>query len=753
LGFLVVAGGDVAGRVLDIWVAKGAVSGMQGCRKLGIVMWVVLACGWLVLGESKVEGQDRQDRRSGMDAVPGLGYAAMAPADMDAFFSLSKLWGLAEAAGLDGGAVMRLAGGLLAGAAGELGEYEELGGAVAELLGPILWKQMERVIGEELFIGLGAGGAEQVALWSRLGEVVNVARVEAALVTVDGGESMGSLLEVLEGRREEILGLMGGLEVPPLLFGLRAEDPAGTVEWLAKTFGGEALFRELLPEAKVETFEDGGGRFVSVRVGLELFLPLLEGSEWWGNLGREDRGQVRGYLGALGGKELEFVVGYRGDYVLLGLGAGREQLALAGSVQESLALRPAMGLARRLVAGGKVPAALGYRSAELQAAAARPQLPALLEGMWRALSGHPAFAGMAAQMEGRIREAAGRDLALYGREFTDAAGLIFLEGRRLRLEERGGAAWPWEIEAEGPVKFGRGLAGGRVFAAAWREDREKNVEAMGHLAAVAGLAVEMVGSYLGMIEGGEGVVGVWRQLREGAGGTLGQLGGGLAEVFGRGVGDERLFALDFGGVVPALPGMPEGLAGKLPLARFAMVHDVVERGRISGGGAKVGEAFGPLREGLGEAGGGLGQLLLKVQDGGLSSYFLGLPFWTPDLMPSIAVGDEHYLWSSSRSLSRELVAQTATAELGEADGMAGTELMVWRLSGKALAEAAGRMADALADARGLPPELFLAVGRLEAFAAMAGSAPSAGGRIFLNPQGVMRRSAWIQFGGKNDVAP
>ena len=184
------------------------------------------------------------------------------------------------------------------------------------------------------------------------------------------------------------------------------------------------------------------------------------------------------------------------------------------------------------------------------------------------------------------------------------------------------------------------------------------------------------------------------------------------EMSGAGLGDECVFAMDLLGVVPPIPNVEEEFLeeGRSPRVLFA--RSVDDREVVAKTGKAMFEStkklWGTVAENLGEEWPFPG--MMTSEDNGLATQFMLVPFSNDDFVPSVSLGDDILILSSSRNQTaafekgRKKVSDIQTGFLFEVDLSAGVDFLnLWNdLSDSALLPLG--QADSLLDDLGLEGE-------------------------------------------------
>jgi len=145
----------------------------------------------------------------------------------------------------------------------------------------------------------------------------------------------------------------------------------------------------------------------------------------------------------------------------------------------------------------------------------------------------------------------------------------------------------------------------------------------------------------------------------------------LAHDMRLGLGRESAIIIDLNGTVPALPGVPEALAGSANSPRIAYLAPVADRDRLASAWSGVHESASRITTRVGQMAEREFPMpkAISSESNGLSSWFLPLPYFDDEFLPSVTLDDSWFAIGSSRKQSVELVRRLGDLEPHNGGGM------------------------------------------------------------------------------------
>lgn len=529
------------------------------------------------------------------------------------------------------------------------------------------------LLGREVTIAFGKGAGAQLAdlqkLEGRAGYFQAVAAGRAIQKMAEAGEEadFGNLLmEALGtgGAMKELLtdpqtglGLMERLEFPPLYVAFRAAE--GKLEEAARMIGESMGILGMGGEAvEMLEFETGGGNFSGYRIiGVEV-AKILEGQRT--SMEEEfDAATFDRILEIVRKKNLVIASGTVGEYVVLMIGSDQERLALVDSAAESVVMRKELDFVDGY--GAKNLLAMGFWEkgsyGNLQEGAGMIGEYAL--GLGEGISGGKGL-GDTRDLESVLRIVAEREKSLLALGSTDDLGLIAYIEDGVKIEKFGGHQMnALDRKAENRLAH-LGESGNPLLYFNMTTDEAYDEKAAEYFEAIfeaiyAGAMKfsDMRVSDPNLMEIKQMLLMFNDQFREDALGVYAT----LSESLGGGLGRERAVVIDLEGAVPAMPGLPREVVEEGKAPRISIIAPVEDREKLSKGWDEISERAASLLGKLGDATGEdipMQKPISSEQDG-IKTWFISMPFFQDDFLPSVTVDDKFFAISTSKNHAVDLV--------------------------------------------------------------------------------------------------
>lgn len=564
---------------------------------------------------------------------------------------------------------------------------EEEGVEVEQELAGQNGKMISGLLGHEIFIATGPGMELQMDNLIELNEITNYYQMRAiarAFAKAVAGGELDSLEDELGGSpgMEELLGdfgehmdLIEKVQVPPVLFGLKAPDAAvrGQVEQLLAQY-----FPMIASMGEEVEFEKGGASFKGAIFRGESLSAMLEGEreDMEADLGEDATERL---LETLKTKDIVLATGAMDDYLLVYLGDSVDSCPVVAGLSDSLLADDAISFVDSY---GEVPVVgLLYSSEAMVEGSGVTGITAMAKGIRDGLDEVPAFGDMR-EIGGLLDLVGERDQELMAMMDSDRLGGIIALDDGLRFELFGGLD-NGGLDRESPRRLdGLGEGEGVLLFANWTNDPEhqKVVRATmetlvetayaitTRVTELGGEELEEFGEYFKMFDQllRQDLVGVWDGLRQ----------------VDEGLGTEVAMVVDLEGAVPSLPNVPTPLVEEGSLPRYSIVSPVVDRAKLADGWKAMDGSLRAIAKSLSQA--GLGAINLPVptysESSGLTTWYYDSIALSDDLKPSVTVNDEWFVMSSSRNQALDLVSKAGSGE-GDPGAWARLDLDVLRQYG------------------------------------------------------------------------
>lgn len=497
------------------------------------------------------------------------------------------------------------------------------------------------------FIAVGKGGAAFFGLAAEMAEAnrMKVLSDLLARLAPPAAASAGSI-----GVSQKAL---EGVEFPPLLIGLRSDDP----EALLKTVISEEQRKRYakLGPGSTMTLSDGG-KFTLHEGKVDA---LLDSSA-------EDAG-ILAVLSRLKGKTFSAAWGSSGGYALLALGNARKALEFAKKPEESVLGRSEWGFLTPQVNDSLL--AIGWiDEAVLQAVGSGSKVATSLRGILNAAPSESPLAVLGQSLKDPLDALVESEQRYFERSVADLAfGAWWQQG--LRVEVMGGLV-PEDLSAQVSLKFGALVDEPQVLyglnTTIGEGDRERFAEYVEGWGALVREAAKKLLEQKAAAAGQEKPLRQWLEAEVLP--PLANLYEGIKDVSHRGLGPERAYLIHLEDPADSASASRPGGAGQpftLPL--LAHLSDVRDRQVLQNAWLKMEPSLAVLAKAF-PMSSGQEPLVpdLDTQDG-MNIYFLGLPYPSPQLSPCVGVSDRAFLVTSSRALCDELASSLARKpETGDA---------------------------------------------------------------------------------------
>jgi hypothetical protein len=470
--------------------------------------------------------------------------------------------------------------------------------------------QAEALIGNEMFLALGAGTSGQIANLNELGELMQyyqlVETTRNFAMNLVGGKPEDSLsrmesmvwVESLLQSKERWMPMVESFTVPPVLLGLKIEQ--------ADAMGGaEQQLRGLLgmiaEGSEPVEFTKGAATFKGNLYSGELLAQEMAGDaeEMKGMLGDETYERL---IDTVKEKQLMITVGKVDDYLLVYIGSSEEACPVVAETGESLVSRDDIGFIDGFV--GKPVYGAVYGAKELMEQGLTASLKGLAEAVRDGLQGVEGLGDVRdlSALLSMVGEREEKLLELYGAE---RLGAVISVDAGARLDLFGGLrTGSQDLEATHTL-CGLGESEDAIFFANWVSDPEFSERALD----LFELSVEIL--YAGanhvaklgkeadsLAEMSQGFGLFDQMLRD----KLLKLWAGL-DMLQQGLGNEAALLIDGGGKLPAMPGVPPALLEKAATPRVAFIAPVEDRAKLKESWSLIGGAVEALVEVANSVGG------------------------------------------------------------------------------------------------------------------------------------------------------
>jgi len=537
--------------------------------------------------------------------------------------------------------------------------------AAADASGPGLY------LGQEFFLATGKGSAEQLGNLSTFNRRYNyfhlraIAKALAAAAKNGGEESLKQSLS--ENFNEEILsglvkdpesgvGLIERAQFPPLYVGFKVK-PEKSQEIEQQLTGALAMMGMLGEMAVPVEFERGGGKFSGFRIIGEQVAKTIGQDRAKMDEALEVETADR-LLAAIAKKDLVVATGKVGDYVVLFLGSKPEDCQLVAEAKDSLAAGDALRFADGYVSKDLAALSYGDRAMIDTCLAASGRLSELAQGFGDGLAGSEGL-GDTQDLQALLQVVAEREQALRKMASADAYGVVAFYEDGLKLESFGGidrGALDWKSPSR---LAGLGASPDVVLFANATSDAAYDEKARAYVESLVETAYAVTMKFAkapisdpDLLPFQQGAKVFDEKFRPDVVALLDALRGDLSA----GLGKECAVVVDLKGTVPPVPGVSQALADKGRFLRASWIAPVTDRAKLQESWGKVNGAAANLLKKAGEMAGSEipMQKPMSSEKDGFVTWFFSMPFFNDDFVPSVTLGDQWFVASTSKVQALEL---------------------------------------------------------------------------------------------------
>ncbi|MBX7209929.1 MAG: hypothetical protein K1X78_16550 [Verrucomicrobiaceae bacterium] len=468
--------------------------------------------------------------------------------------------------------------------------------------------------------------------------------------------------------------LVGGLKIPPLIFGVKTEKP-------------DELLKQLLPADKLAEMSKNaktsevttalGGKFKCFELPVKQFLTdelkkkLVDGIP--DKPGADSpRPVIAKALDELQAKTLAWAFGSAAGHVIIALGPDVSHLEFADKPENSLLAKSEFDKVLPY-AGKDVLLLASADAAVMQSMASDQPMQPMLRGLVAGLKGSEIFGSLAAGLEPRLAEMGALEKKLYKRTFSNAVAVGWWD-QGLHVESFGGLETEM-FDTARPLKFAPllddpGLVLGfnyhtnPEFSATGRAYTESWLELVHYLAG------EIVKKGLGGPQGGM----MFEMIDKSVIPELVNFYHGSKTIDEKALGTEQALVLDLGGKLGGLPGLPPEAAEK-KMVRIAGVHSVLDRPLIGTNWTAMEASLKRMFAAIPSPTPIPVPAPMSAEKNGITTWFYPIPLATEDLLPCASVNDQLFIFGTSKNLNESIAGRMAAPK--PADANTGLK---WRVS-------------------------------------------------------------------------
>ncbi len=526
------------------------------------------------------------------------------------------------------------------------------------------------ILGQEVFLATGKGTSAQTGNLLTVSHRANyfqmklltkafLAAVESKAVDELADQAsdvqMRSFIEVLKDPQSG-MGLLEKMQMPPVYVGFKtlpesreqvAQQVASTVEYLG---GAEDMVEPV-------DFERAGAKFSGYRLlGKVISKSIGQNREEMDEqIGAETADQL---LATLAKKDLLVVSGTLGDYVILFIGTTPEDFQLVADAKDSLAATDALSFADAY--GSKELAALVYGSDAMMDTlnSAAGGVGDFASGLRDGFAGNDAL-GDTRDIESLLQLVSEREQALAKLATSDTYGMVAFFEQGVKIESFGGSdmgSLDWKAPS---TLAGLGKPDDVVLFANFTSDATYDAKLKSYMESLVETAYAVTKKVAESPIAGEEM----DQFKDGLkmfdtkfrGDAL-MLLDALRGDFSAGLGQESALVVDLKGTVPAIPGIPPALVEKGKFIRASWISPVTDRSKLATSWDKMNEASTRILKTVSEMAGDEipMQKPMSSEKNGFTTWFISMPFFNDDFVPSVTVSDKWFIASTSKIQALEL---------------------------------------------------------------------------------------------------
>jgi hypothetical protein len=560
----------------------------------------------------------------------------------------------------------------VAGDAGKDVAGEAPKGEVAEASG--VWT----LLGQEVTVAFGKTSGEQMGNLLKLNERVSffqaaaIGKAVQALMkngnmeefgqSLQGGSQEKSFMKFLEDP-ESGMSLLNKTAFPPMYIAFRAKE--GELEQAARMVSSSMAFFGMAGEMAVPVeIQTAGSGFVGYKLlGAKMAELISENRESMEKNMKPET--VDALLATLSNKNMVFATGTIGDYVVLMIGGDEASLQLVNEPKDSLGADKKMSFVDEFSDKPFLTVSYGDQAALKSLIQQVGGVASYGLGFREGLSG-----GEMRDIQELLQLFAEREKALLALGTTHTFGMVAYSDEGLKIDSLGGhdkGAMDWSA----PTRLAHlGDHPDHLFFlnyssnAAYSAQLKEYLELIGETAYAMALKfsaleiedpkiLEMKG-YLKLFDA---------DFREDMLALYQAASGDLMD----GMGQETVFLMDMKGAMPALPGIPQEIVNEGKAPRLAMITPVTDRAKIAKSWDKINTHSTALLAKVSE----MTQKKIPMQKpissekDGMVTWFVSMPFFQDDFLPSVTLNDKWFVASTSKVQAIDLIAK---AEAGGESG-------------------------------------------------------------------------------------
>ena len=530
------------------------------------------------------------------------------------------------------------------------------------------------LFGTEFTLALGKSAAEQtgnlLTFNRRMSyfQMRSVAKAFAAAVKSGDVSSLGNsftdrygseLFKDLLKDPQSGISLLEKTQMPPVYMAFKTKDTdrAAAAQQLAAMIANANMLGEMVEPAEIES---AGCKFEGVKIlGAKISASMAEHRE--GMDEELDAATVDQLLAALAKKDLLILSGTVGDYAVLFVGGSVDDLKLAGDVGQSLAASEALTFSDAWLSKDLAAMIYGRKEAMDTLVSAAGGLAEMTNGLRDGLAGADGL-GDTRDLEAMFKIVAEREVALRKLAGSDSHGMVAFFEDGLKIESYGGAD-NGMVDWKSPNRLARlGDSEDVVLFANMTSDAAYDEKARAYAEALLETAYAMAMKVAEAPIAGEPLT-RFREMAKLFDGKFRPDMLALWDAYGKdlhnSLGHERALVVDLKGSPPAVPGLSQAVVDTAKIPRVSLIAPVVDRAKLAASWDKMNTTLIGTLAKISEL---TGQKIpmqkpLSSDKNGNTTWFLPMPFFNDDFLPSVTVGDKWFAASSSKNQALDLIAK------------------------------------------------------------------------------------------------
>lgn len=550
------------------------------------------------------------------------------------------------------------------------------------------------LLGSEVTIAMGKSTGEQLAnmlTLNRRSSYFQMRALAKALATMAKtgdasglteayANSMGQELVLsLLNDEESGIKLMEKMNMPPLYIAMRVEQSQleAAAQQLAEPLGMMASMGEMVEPLNIER---NGSKFAGYKIiGTEVAkMMAAEREDMDETIGSESVDRI---IKVMETKNIVVLTGTLGDYVVLFAGASVDDFNPAASPAESLVATETLAFADAYTGKELVGVFSGSKDMLANLMDSAGGFADMAQGLRDGITGSDGI-GDTRDLETLLEVVVEREEALQKLVTIDSTGSIAFLEEGLKIESFGGIN-RGALDLKTPSKLA--ILGNSEDAviffnatanAAYDEKSRAYLEALMETAYAITMKVAEVPSEEGDMAQFKQMFTMFdTQFRN----DLVGLWDAFSNDFASGLGSESAFIVDMKGTMPAVPGVPKPILDNGRIPRIAMISTVDDRTKIVSAWQKMNTSITSMLAKASEIAGTEipMQKPISSEKDGYTTWFISMPFFNDEFLPSVTVGDKWFAATTSKSHALDVLKQAESAEAGPGG-------MVFRMNFKAM---------------------------------------------------------------------